>query len=290
MQLALIANNASGSGRVDLDRVGALLTAEGANALRHIEIGDLDREELEGVDRVVVAGGDGSISSAATCALRAGVELAVVPAGTANDFARAYGLPLDPDEATRLAATPGARLRRAEVGRAGDEPFVNAAACGLTVVASERASGLKAALGPVAYGVGAVNAGFRAHTVTAKVLVDDEVLFHGTTWQVIVAASGAFGGGSTLGPVDADDGKLDVAVIPKGSRTGLVHRAYGMRTGTLHEQRGIVYGRGARVEVQGPRDFNVDGDLVSLEEARFTVDGVVQVVVPGGAVAPSARS
>ena len=279
MHLALVANRKSGSGRVDLDEVEALLASGGANDIRAIELADLDTTELEGIDRLVVAGGDGTIAGAAACAVRSRCDLAVVPAGTANDFARALQIPLDPGAAAAMAADPGARTRTAELARAGEVPYVNAAACGLTVTAAERAGRLKRALGPLAYGVGAVNAGLNAHTITARVVVDGEVLHHGAAWQVMIAASGAFGGGATLGPVDADDGRLDVAVIPTGSRVGLVGRAWGMRTGTLYEQSGIKYGRGREVLVEGPRDFNVDGELLELDRALFRVDGTVPVVV-----------
>ena len=70
-----------------------------------------DELELERVeprsapDRIVVAGGDGSIAPAARAAGQLDVPLAVVPAGTANDFARTNGLPEDPLDAAVLAVT-----------------------------------------------------------------------------------------------------------------------------------------------------------------------------------------
>ena len=65
-------------------------------------IDELDRIPPD-VDRIAVAGGDGSIAPVAELAGRLGVPLAVIPTGTANDFARAHGLPLDVDAAARLA-------------------------------------------------------------------------------------------------------------------------------------------------------------------------------------------
>ena len=109
-------------------------------------------------ERIVVAGGDGSIGCAAGAAGGAAVPLGVVPVGTANDFARALGLPDDLDEAVELAAT-GARTRRLDLGAAGERPFVNAASAGLSPVAAGEAHGLKSALGPLAYAVGALRAG-----------------------------------------------------------------------------------------------------------------------------------
>ena len=49
--------------------------------------------EAWGPERIAVAGGDGTIGSVAELAGRLGVPLAVIPTGTANDFARAHELP-----------------------------------------------------------------------------------------------------------------------------------------------------------------------------------------------------
>jgi diacylglycerol kinase family enzyme len=56
-----------------------------------------------GAPRVLVAGGDGTISSAASVLARTSTALGVLPGGTLNHFARDHGIPTDPDEALRLA-------------------------------------------------------------------------------------------------------------------------------------------------------------------------------------------
>ena len=90
-----------------------------------------------------------------------GSRSASSPVGTANDFARALGLPEDLAEAVELAAT-GRRTERLDLGRVGERPFVNAASAGLSPVAAREAHGLKRALGPLAYTVGALRAGLFA--------------------------------------------------------------------------------------------------------------------------------
>ena len=68
--------------------------------------------------RVVLVGGDGTLNAA----VNAGVELrevALIPAGRANNVARALHIPLDPRSAARIAALAPARpldLLRVEVG------------------------------------------------------------------------------------------------------------------------------------------------------------------------------
>src|SRR5689334_17736909 len=115
VRLALVVNRASGGGssRVALDGAEEFSLAELAQVAEFAP------------ERIVVAGGDGSIAPVAEVAGRLGVPLAVIPTGTANDFARACELPLDVDAAARLAVS-GNSLRELELGRlAGGRPFVN---------------------------------------------------------------------------------------------------------------------------------------------------------------------
>jgi diacylglycerol kinase (ATP) len=273
MRVALIANRASGGG-LDVDAVAAALRAEGAEVTLH-------GCEPEGVaaavntapDRLAIAGGDGTVGAAAEAAGHLGVPLAVIPAGTANDFARANALPLDRRAACRLAAR-GETTRALELGRLADgRPFVNVASAGLASVAAHRAQPLKPRLGPLAYGVGAVRAGLSGRPLPARVRADGEEVFADDAWQVLVAVTGAFGGGSGVGTSDPHDGALDVVVIPAGNRVGLVRRAWGLRRHTISEQRGVPHHRARVVEValRPGTEFNVDGEVRDHGMERITV-------------------
>jgi diacylglycerol kinase (ATP) len=296
VRLALIANPRSGTAP-DPAELAARLAADGATVdyVPIEQIADPDGGALEGgalaalqaqgaPDRLAVAGGDGSIGPAALCAARLGVPLAVVAVGTANDFARAQRLPLDDLEAAcALARDAGARTRHAELGKAGERPFVNAAAAGLSVVAAHAAKPHKSRLGPLAYAVGAIKAGVVATPLRCAVSCDGETCFEGSVWQVVVGVTGAFGGGSEIGVTSAQDGLLDVAVVPAGSRVGLVRRAYGMRTGRLTEQADVMHRRGATIHIgiAGQPTFNVDGETCRCEPAHFTLHpGGFDVVTP----------
>ncbi len=86
----------------------------------------LDEQWRHAVDagaRVVfVAGGDGTLRSAAQLALRDGVPLALLPGGTMNRVCERLGLPPDPVRA--VASYTDARRERLAVGMAGDQPFL----------------------------------------------------------------------------------------------------------------------------------------------------------------------
>lgn len=255
-----MANRESGRG-LDPD---ALAEAMGGDVLV-IEPRELARVEAWAPERIAVAGGDGTIGVVAELASRLGVPLAVIPGGTANDFARANGLPQDPFAAARLAAS-GTELRWLELGRLADgHPFVNVASAGLASVAAQRAQPLKPRFGPLAYAIAAVRAAASGRPLDVAVVVDDVEVFAGRAWQVIVACSGAFGGGSGLGDADATDGEVDVVILPAGSRLGLARRAWGLRTRTIERQRGVPVFEGRVVSVRLPvgTEINCDGELRS---------------------------
>jgi diacylglycerol kinase family enzyme len=191
-------------------------------------------------------------------------------------------LPLDLDDAAELAARPGAATRRAEVASAAGRPFVNVAATGLSVLAADRARPLKRRLGPLAYAVGAARAATTGRPLHTAVAADGRKAWSGDAWQVLVAATGAFGGDSSTGGVDPLDGELDVAIVPAGPRLKLLRRAFAMRRGRLVDEDEVVHVRGAdvRLDVDGDPAFNVDGEVLDLDEAHFEVLGHIDVVVP----------
>lgn len=274
-RIALVVNPESGSG-TDPSAVAGELRRHGA------EVETFAREQAEravesGADRLAVAGGDGSIANAAAAAGARGLPLAVLPSGTANDFATAMELPEDLTEACRLAVQ-GESLRSLDLGRIDGRPFVNVASVGLAAPAARQAGRLKRLIGPLAYGVGALRAGLTERPLRCRLVADGAELFAGRAWQVTIANSGAFGGGSTIETADPADGRLDAAVIEAGPRPALVRRAYGLRAGRITAQAGVHAARASsvRLEVPGRTAFNVDGELepygpveVGVERAAF---------------------
>jgi diacylglycerol kinase family enzyme len=97
-------------------------------------------------------------------------------------------------------------------------------------------------------------------------------LLAGEAWQVTVAASGAFGAGAAVDEADPADGALEVVAIEAGPRTGLVSLAYRLRSGRVTRHPRAFHCRCAEAEVQVPdrTTFNVDGELVTTGDARFT--------------------
>lgn len=284
--LALLANPDSGSGYSDT--VATQLRSHGAEVSAFEFTPDPGRLDAlvggavkDGATRVVVAGGDGSIAPAAKAAGTHGVPLAVIPAGTANDFARAHDIPAEIDVAAQLAVL-GDSVMRHDLAYLADRPFVNVASAGLSAVAAREAGGLKARLGQLAYAAGALLAGISAQPLDCVVTCDEGEVHRGDAWQVTVACSGAFGGGAV---VDADptDGQLDVIVIPAGARVKLAWRAYGLLSGRIDRQREVGDLRCSKMTLDagGEIELTVDGEMVEAGPAVFTIEPHAFEVVVG---------
>lgn len=281
MHLALVINAKSGAGRSE-DEVAGLLRAAG-HRVTGFPIDRAADAAGSGADRVVVAGGDGSIGTVFAACAAEGVPLAVLPAGTANDFARAIGVPADFDEAVAVAVDPDAERRAVWGATIDGHPFVNVASIGLAVNAAEEAAPFKSLLGPVAYAIGAGIAAVRGRHVQARVTVDGEQAFRGDVWQVLVASTGTFGGIAQLPVSDPETAEIEVFVVEGGSRLGLLRRVWGMRNGG--DRGGVTTFQGHRIAVAvepEPR-WNVDGEILELGDVEAVPLGPVTILVPDGA-------
>jgi diacylglycerol kinase family enzyme len=122
-------NPHAGQGSIGVDELRALLPEHSVEACEPAELGDRVRRAVEGgTEFVGVAGGDGTIATAAAELVGGEVPLLAIPGGTRNHFARALGLSTL-DDAAR-AVTSGS-VRSIDLGRVAERWFVNNASIGL---------------------------------------------------------------------------------------------------------------------------------------------------------------
>ncbi len=100
------------------------------------ETDDLEQQVRDavasGAERVIVAGGDGSVAGAAAVLGGSSIALGIVPAGTLNHLAKDLGIPLDLEQAAQLAASGSPTT--IDIARAGDRVFINTSSLGAYVV------------------------------------------------------------------------------------------------------------------------------------------------------------
>ena len=125
-------NPDSGSGQAALEALDALggFDVESGNA----ELLDqrIRRAVKDGADRVVIAGGDGTIAKAASALIGQETALAVVPGGTLNHFAKDHGIPVDHAKAAEVSANGDATTT--DVATVNGRVFLNTSSVGAYVV------------------------------------------------------------------------------------------------------------------------------------------------------------
>lgn len=139
MKVAVIMN--AGAGSIGAERCGERIAeVEAAFAAAGVEVSVIAcepeklvetaaRAAASGVDAVVAAGGDGTVSAVASALAGGKVPMAVLPLGTLNHFARDLGMPDDLGEAARQIAA--GRLAHVDVGEVNGRCFVNNSSIGL---------------------------------------------------------------------------------------------------------------------------------------------------------------
>lgn len=240
------------------------------------------RDMAARVERVLVAGGDGSLSAVLPALVETQLPLAVWPVGTANDLARTLGLP------DRLSAVCALirqdQLRRVDVGRVNGSLFLNAASIGLTPrVTRALTEGLKRRWGRLAYGVAA----WRALREARPLEVDVEWAggrLHLVTWQVVVANGRSYGGVLEVAEdATAEDRVLDLFSVESRTRWGIAGAWPSMRTGQPERSRQVRHLRVPRLRLtsEHPLTVSADGELRTRTPAELdVVPGAIAVYAP----------
>jgi len=263
------------------------------------ENGDAERYVTEaladGVDTIIAAGGDGTLSEVATTLAHrdepadALPTLGLVPLGTANDFASAALIPINPIEAfeqIRTCAPQPIDLLKLD---ANDEVHwaANLASGGFgTKVTVETSDGLKKMLGGLAYLITGMSKLGRIDPVQARV-TGDNFVWEGGFIAIGIGNGKQAGGGQALCP-DAliDDGLLDCTIVPE------LEGEVGATIATL-----VIEGKEAALErvavrqqlpwvsidALEPLTLNLDGEPV--ESGHFRIDCVphrVRMHLPPG--------
>lgn len=191
------------------------LEAAGVSPVTECDFHDQDWvEKVAEGDCILAAGGDGSVNRAAALCRDRRAVLAVLPSGTANDFARNLGLPTDADRISKLVAE--GQWQWVDAANLDGHIFLNVAHVGLGTWPVRESSGPgKKLLGKFSYSLGLLKK-FSAQRGFHATIHCDSGRVRGR-WLSIAVATGAFyGGGHQIPEASADDGQLDlIAVRPR---------------------------------------------------------------------------
>lgn len=233
----------------------------------------LVREALDaGYPTLIAGGGDGTLHevAAAMLEIQADASLALLPLGSANDFAKAAGIPLDPVEALGLLEQPAQVI---DIGAMNGHPFVNMATGGFgSKVTASTSEELKRVLGGGAYLLTGLTRFAEIHSAKGRFSGP------GFDWEGEFLALGIgngrqAGGGQLLCPqATIDDGLLDVCIVPApADAVGTLGTL--LSGGLLGVDAVSVSARVPWLEVEAPTaiNINLDGEPFTGASLRFDV-------------------
>jgi diacylglycerol kinase (ATP) len=257
-----------------------------------------ERAAREGVTRLFVAGGDGTLNEALNGVHRAAaldrVTFGIIPLGTGNDFAAALGISGELEDA--LAALGAHREVAVDVGVLNDRVFVNVSAGGFIGEVSDAVTpGLKTVAGKMAYLIGGAQVLLSYEPVTARVAPIGEciVVSPGASigaapmegpqaiaprdvdlYLFAVCNSRLVGGGRLIAPeAVADDGWLDVCVIEAMPTLEFVALLRAVADGEHVDDPRVAYLRVQELQLSFDRPIkvNTDGQVLETTACHYRV-------------------
>jgi YegS/Rv2252/BmrU family lipid kinase len=240
-----------------------------------------------GVERILVAGGDGTASEVVSGILASDlgdeVEIGLLPFGTGADLARGLGLAGDVQAA--MADIALGHTRRIDAGlleyldgegKACRTHFINSATIGISgLICAMVNQTTKLFGGTFSFLIGTIRALVGFQPAPLELWLDGRKVYEG---EVVLATAnnGCYFGGGMKGSPRArfDDGLLDVVVIPGLTKWTLFSRLPTLYPGTHVDVAGVEYFQGRQLEVKaaaGAQPLEIDGEPLGFAPARFSV-------------------
>ena len=281
LKVLVIANPAAGSGR-RRERSARLVRALEARG-HAVEFyatrtrGDAGRHvaEREGsVDRIVAAGGDGTLNEIVNGLVDpAATPIAPLALGTANMLAGALGVPRDPE--ALAAVVEGDTVRRIDLGRVGATRFIGVVGVGFDAVVTEEVRAVRrGSLGYAGYALPILRALRRYRVPRLALRLDGGEPIEGGF--AIVGNLPNYGGLFRVTPdARTDSGHLDLCLFRNATIRGLVDIVWPAWRGTLATRDDVLVTTASRIAIDAagdaPASVQLDGDAWGTTPIEITV-------------------
>ncbi|UOE78228.1 diacylglycerol/lipid kinase family protein [Parageobacillus thermoglucosidasius] len=228
---------------------------------------------------VVAVGGDGTIHDVANGLIDSNIPLGVIPAGSGNDFARAFDIPTDYKKALERILT--GKQRKIDIGRIGKEYFITVTGIGFDGKVAEvnNASKYKnwfnfIRLGDLSYGLSFLHVLLKYRPVNIQLKVDGKNLVFFNVWLIAIANISNYGGGIRICP-DAcyNDGFFDICIVHNMTKWELLRTFPKAYKGKHVFYPGVTMIKGKQVEVisELPVIVQGDGEILTKTPVNVTI-------------------
>lgn len=268
-KILLYYNAHSGSGifKNNLDHIVERCQSAGyqvipVRAAKNFVIDDvLSRIDQSEFSRIIAAGGDGTINLCVNAMVDNDIHLplAILPAGTANDFAYYFELPSDIDYQLDIAL--GNKTTKVDVGEVNDRNFINVTALGALIDVSQKTDpNLKNAIGVMAYYLKALTEIPQIRALPVKLTTPEEVYFEEIYFMVVMNGESA-GGFRKLSPRSSmNDGKLDVIAFRKMPIVELAPLLFEVVNGRHPTNKNVLYFQTDKLSIESTEEISTDID------------------------------
>ncbi len=276
-----------GAGAAHIHRLRILASRAGAGLVSSKSAVDLAeqarRAAADGVERLIVAGGDGTMHHVAQGLVGTGCALGVVPLGSGNDLAGTLGVPPhDLDGAVERALT--GPVRRMDLARVGETWCIGYAGVGFDSEVTRFANEVRILRGRLIYPYAVLHtlATFKPPTMRIE---HDEGIFEGRAMFVVAANLPRFGGGMKIAPeARIDDGLLDLVIVREVSRWALLNVFPKVYSGSHVTHPAVTLVRTVRASITLDRDMTLYGGGEPVQPAPAGVAITVEAVAGALAV------
>ena len=280
-----------GSRRRPVDELASQLESLGVKVDLRLTQGPGDATKIaaraarNGSSDIIVAGGDGTINEAIQGVAGTKARLAIIPRGTANVLARELGLPLDDEQALKIAAQ--GKTREIYLGLAIDETtqvsryFVLMAGIGLDASVVRRVQpSLKKRIGKGAFWISGL-----CHLATwnPRPFILEINGHKYTSTFAAIGKGGKYGGDLAITPrARLDQPNFEVCIIQTKSRLRYLRLlSYAMRNGMPRNTPEVQFVNAVSVRAHGDAQVQIDGELIGHLPMRFEIaPQSLNVIVP----------
>ena len=289
MQVLVIGNPIAGTGQAErlISRFTRRLEHRGHNVqiLMTTRAGEaLERaRSVQGdLDRLVVAGGDGTVNEVINgLADPSRIPILHLPTGTANQLARSLELPFDAEKLVGILEQ--GRIRRIDMGLAGSRRFLLLVSSGFDARVAEEVKKCRgSALGYSGYLFPILKAFASHRQARLDVIVDEKERIGGC--NVMALKVREYGGAFVFAEeARLDSGRFEVCVFEQGSLGWMSLYAVAGLVGKAAEVPGVIHrsARTVRIESEEPVPVEIDGDYSGMTPVDISIQpAVVPLVAP----------
>jgi YegS/Rv2252/BmrU family lipid kinase len=227
-------------------------------------------------DGILAAGGDGTVHECVNILMKNQIDLpmGIIGSGTSNDFAT-Y-LKINEDMETYFDRIAAGQVQRVDLGRVGDEYFINVASAGMmTSIAHEVDARLKNAMGKMAYYIKGIGELPKFRSVPLSIDADGRHYDIEAFLFVVINSSVVGSMKNVAENVSVTDGKLDLLAVSKCGIPKLVTVTADLVSGKpISEKEYILHLQASRFRVSTTEVLESDLDGEAGPNLPLTIETV----------------